>query len=83
MSLPNYEIRTMTRPEFDTAIEWAAAEGWNPGLHDAATFHGADPDGFLVGLIDGEPIASIFAVKYGATFAFIGGYIVKPEWRGR
>ncbi|PWF44702.1 GNAT family N-acetyltransferase [Massilia glaciei] len=83
MSLPNYAIRAITRPELDSAMDWAGAEGWNPGLHDAASFYAADPDGFLVGLIDGVPIASIFAVKYGATFAFIGGYIVKPEWRGQ
>lgn len=39
----DYTIRTMTRPEVDIAIEWAAPEGWNPGLDDA--------EGFLIGLI--------------------------------
>ena len=29
-------IRTMTLPEIGLALEWAAAEGWNPGLADAA-----------------------------------------------
>lgn len=28
-------IRNMTRNEVDLAIEWAAKEGWNPGIHDA------------------------------------------------
>ncbi|MES2296130.1 MAG: GNAT family N-acetyltransferase [Pseudomonadota bacterium] len=75
-------IRQMSLAELDMVLDWAAAEGWNPGLHDAACFYAADPAGFLLGLVDGEAVASIFAVKYGAGFAFIGGYIVKPAWRG-
>ncbi|MFZ4478259.1 MAG: GNAT family N-acetyltransferase [Rhodoferax sp.] len=78
-----FTIRSMTRPEVDTAIAWAAAEGWNPGLHDARAFHAADPGGFLVGLLDDEPVATISAVKYGDAFGFIGFYIVQPDSRGR
>lgn len=73
----------MTPQELETALDGAAAEGWNPGLQDAASFYAADPGGFLVGLLDGEAVASIFAVKYGAGFGFIGGYIVRPEFRGK
>ena len=61
-----YRIRTMSPREVDTAVEWAAAEGWNPGWHDGACFRAADPNGFLVGLLDDEPIATISVVKYGA-----------------
>jgi hypothetical protein len=43
----------MHRDELDLAVEWAALEGWNPGLHDADAFYAADPDGFFVGLLDG------------------------------
>ena len=73
----------MTRDELDLAVSWAAAEGWNPGLYDANCFYNTDPSGFLMGFLDGEPIASISAVKYGETFGFIGFYIVKPEFRGQ
>lgn len=73
----------MTRPEVDRAVDWAAAEGWNPGLHDAVPFHAADPGGFLVGTVNGEPVAVISAVRYGADFGFIGFYIVRPGWRGQ
>lgn len=73
----------MTRKDIDIAIEWAAAEGWNPGLYDADCFYAADPDGFLIGEIDTKPVATISVVKYGDAFGFLGFYIVKPEYRGQ
>jgi GNAT superfamily N-acetyltransferase len=76
-------IHPMTRAELDIGIGWAAGEGWNPGLHDADSFHAADPGGFLIGRLDGEPIGMVSAVKYGAGFGFIGFYIVRPAWRGQ
>lgn len=76
-------VKIMTRRELDIAIDWAKAEGWNPGLCDADCFYSADPNGFLVGLLDDEPVATISAVKYGDDFGFIGLYIVKPEHRGK
>lgn len=82
-TIDRYKIRTMARKQVDIAIEWAASEGWNPGLNDAACFYAADPNGFLVGLLDGNPIAVISAIKYGRSFGFLGFYIVKPEYRGK
>ena len=81
--MDDYEIRTMTRPQVDTAIDWAADEGWNPGLHDAECFYSADPGGFLVGLLDDIPVSAISVVRYGSSFGFLGFYLVKPEYRGR
>src|SRR5262245_25962649 len=78
-----YEIRCMTRAEVDLALDWAAREGWNPGLHDAESFYATDPTGFLVGVLDGTPIATISVVKYEESFAFLGCYIVHPDFRGR
>ncbi|UXI03912.1 GNAT family N-acetyltransferase [Photobacterium sp. TY1-4] len=78
-----FVIRTMAREEVDLAIEWAAQEGWNPGLNDAANYYAADPNGFLIGLLGDEPIATISAIRYDASFGFIGFYIVKPEYRGQ
>jgi GNAT superfamily N-acetyltransferase len=77
------EIRTTSHAELDLAVDWAAAEGWNPGLEDAECFHAADPDGFLMGFLDGEPVASISVIRYADDFAFLGFYIVRPEFRGR
>ncbi|HSK39223.1 MAG TPA: GNAT family N-acetyltransferase [Arenibaculum sp.] len=78
-----YHIRVMSRAELDLAVDWAAAEGWNPGLSDASAFHLADPEGFLVGLLDGRPVASISVVRYADAFGFLGFYIVRPEVRGQ
>ena len=76
-------IRTMHSDEIEMAIEFAALEGWNPGLHDAACFHAADPDGFLVAECRGQPVGCIAAVSYAGRFGFIGLYIVAPAWRGQ
>jgi ribosomal protein S18 acetylase RimI-like enzyme len=76
-------IRRMTEGDLALALEWAAEEGWNPGLHDACSFYAADPDGFLLGEFDGRPAGSVSAVRYGPSFGFLGLYIVKAEHRGR
>jgi hypothetical protein len=78
------EIRSLSPPEIGTAIEWAAREGWNPGLSDAACFAAADPEGFL-GAFDGQGalLACISAVKTGEGQGFIGFYIAAPEARGQ
>lgn len=76
-------IRVMDRVDLDRALQWAAAEGWNPGLRDAECFQAADPDGFLVGCLDDGPVASISVVRYSAEFGFLGLYIVRPDQRGR
>jgi len=79
----NYTIKIASREEIDIAVEWAAQEGWNPGLFDADSYYSCDPEGFLVGYLGDEAIASISVVKYGQTFGFLGFYIVKPEYRGQ
>jgi len=75
-------IRTMRPDEISIAVDWAAAEDWNPGLADAACFSTVDPDGFLIGELEGAPAATISCVNYGATFAFLGLYIVRKDLRG-
>lgn len=77
------ELRAMTKDELDMVLDWAAAEGWNPGLHDADSFYAADPDGYLLACAGGVPAASIFAIRYGERFGFIGGYIALPAFRGQ
>ena len=76
-------IRTMRPDEIPIAVEWAAAEGWNPGLTDSACFATVDSDGFLVGELDGAPVATVSCINYDARFAFLGFYIVRRDVRGR
>lgn len=73
----------MSRLEVDLAITWAKIEGWNPGIYDAESFYQTDPQGFLLGELNGEPIGCISAVAYDQHFGFLGFYIVKPEYRGQ
>jgi Acetyltransferase (GNAT) domain/Acetyltransferase (GNAT) family len=77
------EIRRMNLADVELALEWAAAEGWNPGHHDAAPLLAADPEGFLIGELDGEPAAMIACVRYGKAFGFVGLYLVRPDLRGK
>src|SRR3954453_11892092 len=76
-------IRTMRPDEISMAVNWAAGEGWNPGLADEACFAAADPEGFFIGELDGAPAATVSCVNYGASFAFLGFYIVREDLRGR
>ncbi len=76
--------RNATKEGVATILDWAAEEGWNPGLDDATAFYAADPDGFFVAYVDGEgPVAAISVVNHSADYAFLGLYIVRPTYRGR
>ena len=83
MSDGNFKIKTMNIDEIRTAVQWAANEGWNPGLNDAESFYAEDPQGFLIGYLDEEPIGCISAVSYKGGFGFLGFYIVTPKYRGK
>jgi GNAT superfamily N-acetyltransferase len=76
-------IRPMRPDEISIAVDWAAAEGWNPGFADDACFAAADPEGFLIGEVEGVPAATVSCVNYSASFAFLGFYIVREVLRGR
>ena len=79
--MPN--IRHATRAELDIIIDWAAREGWNPGLEDANAFWAADPQGYWVATEDDALAAAISIVRYGGHYAFLGLYIAEPACRGR
>ncbi len=75
--------RQATRDELNTAFEWAAAEGWNPGLNDADIFWFVDRAGFVCAVDDGEMIATGSIVSYDGSFGFMGFFIVSPDRRGQ
>ena len=78
-----FTIRTMRPAEISLAVDWAAAEGWNPGTADAACFASVDAEGFLIGELDGTPAATVSCVNYDERFAFLGFYIVRADLRGK
>jgi GNAT superfamily N-acetyltransferase len=81
--MAGFEIATASADDVRLISNWARDEGWNPGRTDHWAFHAMDPCGFLVGRLDGEPVASISVVRYGADFAFLGCYIARPKVRGK
>ncbi|TDK34343.1 GNAT family N-acetyltransferase [Rhizobium deserti] len=76
-------IRSLTLDEVQVLLDWAEAEGWNPGLTDAAAFRAADPAGFIGCFVGDRMTAGISAVRYGSAFGFIGLYIAHPDFRGK
>lgn len=83
MKAGRLRVRPMKREEAAQAVSWAADEGWNPGLDDAALFYDTDPAGFFGAEVDGEVVGAASAVAYGDNFGFGGLFIVAPEYRGR
>jgi GNAT superfamily N-acetyltransferase len=78
-----FEIGPARPDEWDAVVRWAAAEGWNPGRHDAEHFLAVDPAGFLLGREDGEAVSAISVVNYAADYAFLGFYLVREDRRGQ
>ncbi|WP_414897792.1 GNAT family N-acetyltransferase [Rhodovulum sp. YEN HP10] len=81
----NLNLRRMTADELPVVLDWAAEEGWNPGLDDAAAFHAADPAGFFVAeagaKAGGRIVAAISVVNHTDAVAFLGLYLCRPDWR--
>lgn len=83
MSETELIIRNMHREELDILVDWAADEGWNPGLSDAQIFWETDPEGFIAAEIDGELIGGGSIVSYDGQFGFMGFFIIHPDHRGQ
>ncbi len=82
-ALPEKTTRQLTEDEVRVAVEWAAMEGWNPGLQDAATFYAADPSAFWGSFLDDELAACVSLTEYGSDYAFAGFFICRPDLRGK
>ena len=85
-SLPPPTLRPLHREELDTLVEWAAEEGWNPGLDDAEVFWATDPEGFVAAELDlgsgPELVGGGSIVRYGRRYGFMGFFIVRKDLRG-
>jgi len=81
--MADFRVTPASAADMRLLVEWAAAEGWNPGDGDVDAFFPTDPAGFLVGRLDGEPATAISAIRYGAGFGFVGFYLARPDLRGQ
>lgn len=83
MNLDELILRPLTRDEFNIAVEWAAGEGWNPGLDDADIFWDTDPGGYIGAEYEGEIVGTGSIVCYSGQYGFMGFFIVAPGLRGQ
>jgi GNAT superfamily N-acetyltransferase len=74
-------LRLMREEEAHELLAWAAAEGWNPGLHDASAFWAADPEAFIAAELEGRLVGGGAITSYDGEFGFMGLFIVRPEHR--
>ncbi|MEU4096269.1 GNAT family N-acetyltransferase [Streptomyces sp. NPDC026673] len=81
--MTDFQVTSAGVEDIRRLADWADEEGWNPGSSDGQVFFPTDPAGFLFGRLDGEPVASVSAVRYGADFGFVGLYIARPPFRGK
>ena len=77
------KLRKMTRNELDLLLEWAADEGWKPGLEDAEAFWAADNDAYIAAEINNEVIGGGATVRYSEILGFMGLFIIKPDFRNK
>lgn len=75
-------IRPMRRDELAQLIDWAAEEGWNPGVDDVELFWETDPEAFIAAELGGDLVGGGSIVRYGRHFGFMGLFIVRRDQRG-
>lgn len=81
MSSDRLFVRPATLDDVSSALGWAADEGWNPGLGDAAAFMAADPDGFVAADAKDGLVGTVSAVRYDDHFAFCGLFLARADRR--
>jgi GNAT superfamily N-acetyltransferase len=78
-----FAIDAMTREEAMLLGEWAAQEGWNPGLNDVAIAWSFDPAAFIALRHGDELVGGGCIISYRGAAGFMGLFIVRADYRGR
>ncbi|MEU4424676.1 GNAT family N-acetyltransferase [Actinoplanes sp. NPDC024001] len=81
--MAEFTVSSASADDLRLIAQWARNEDWHPGDGDADVFFVTDPGGILVGRLDGRPISTIAAIRYGTDHGFIGLYVTDPEFRGQ
>ena len=71
----------MRGDEVATLVDWAAAEGWNPGLHDADVARAYDPEAFIALRSGPELVGGGAILSYDGAYGFMGMFIVRADRR--
>ena len=82
LELENVNFKKLHRKDVKILVDWAEAEGWNPGKDDFNVFWKTDPDGFYGCYFNDTLIAGGAIISYHATYGFMGLFIVHPKYRG-
>jgi GNAT superfamily N-acetyltransferase len=76
-------FKALNQAGVSVLMEWAAAEGWNPGKYDAEAFYQTDPEGFIGMYIGEDLIGGGAIISYDGKFGFMGLFIVAKNYRGQ
>lgn len=79
----SWQVRRVSIDEWQAVLDWACQEKWDLGERDQMSFFNADPEGFFVGYLNGQPTASVSVVNHSSHYAHIGHYLVDPKQRGK
>lgn len=78
-----YSLGAMTLEEAHQLGDWAAAEGWNPGLHDIRIAWACDPDAFVALREEARLAGGGTIFRHSPAFGFMGLFIMREDLRRR
>ena len=81
----DYVVQSPTVLQFEShVLKWAVDLSWDLGVHDFHSYtSAAGPECFLIGVLDGVPIANISIIPQGPDYGHISLYVVAPRYRER
>ncbi|KAF0225134.1 MAG: GCN5-related [Rhodospirillaceae bacterium] len=82
MVLTALSTAAMRADEVPVLEDWAAAEGWNPGLADLAIAYAVDPAAFIALRRGDELIGGGTIFSHNGQFGFMGLFILRADLRG-
>lgn len=76
-------IEPLEHRDIPVVVNWARQEGFAPGQGDVAIYRHTDRQGLWLGWLGTEPVGCIAAVRYNASYGFLGLFLVAPPYRGQ